>query len=160
MLSTKTSAPPAAAASEPLHDPANREQFLESLRQRQLAAEARVSQLRDAVLEPPEAAAAANAESSDDDDEAAADGASEESSDAEDDEDASYENELEYYVGELLCIDAISHDPPSQLRAPHSLSSDCESNDTQTSPIRCALFLQLARRYNALTARRERNCLL
>jgi hypothetical protein len=129
MHSAQTAAPPAAAEEEHLHDPASREQFLETLRQRQLAAEARVSQLRDAVLEPPEAAAAANEEASEDDEDdgVANHGEPEDSSEeenGEDDEETEYENELEYYVGELICIDAISHESPSQCHAlaPHGIA--------------------------------------
>jgi hypothetical protein len=111
ILSTKTSSAPSIPSSGiELHDPSNREQFLESLKQKQLAAEARVNQLREQVLETPEEVAD-NAQSSSDEEEEVAD-SDEESSD-EEEEKSSYENELEYYIGELLCIDAINHDPPS-----------------------------------------------
>lgn len=110
-------------------DPKSRQQFLDELKLKQMAAEERLARLRsgeaddDDDEEEEEQAAAAAEERGDqkhaEEDDAEEDGEEDSSEDEEEEaeDEAEYENELEYYVHELLCVDAINHDPPSQLHA-------------------------------------------
>jgi len=149
ILSSKTSAAPPKAEAEgaaALHDPLSREAFLDTLRLRQQAAEARVARMREALENPAASPAAAAEDSSGDDEEEdergdekhAESDDDEESSEDEDDEEREYENELEYYVHELLCVDAISHDPPSGSEGPCPYCRDGRKSASELACSTCA----------------------
>jgi hypothetical protein len=114
MLSTQTSAAPRSAVgadgAAQLHDPVGREAFLESLRLRQQAAEARVARLREEAEQTSPAAVAAAAESSssssedEEEDERGDAKHAEEDDEEEDEEDSSDEEGSKEYDNEVKQI--------------------------------------------------------
>jgi len=108
-----------------------REQLLEDLRLEQLRAEARVQRLKEMAERGEEV----DDDDEDDEEEEEESGSTDQSNaqpaesspasaDEEDEEEAEYENELDYLVHEVLCVDAINHDLPSGEEVPCTLCKE------------------------------------
>jgi len=112
-----------------------REQLLEDLRLEQLRAEARVQRLKEMAERREEVDDDDEDDEEDDEEEEEESGSTDQSNaqpaesspasaDEEDEEEAEYENELDYLVHEVLCVDAINHDLPSGEEVPCPLCKE------------------------------------
>jgi hypothetical protein len=133
-------------------DGMTREQLLEQIQLDRMKAEERIARLK-AESENPQAAAGESS-SDEEEDAAAADrgdekhdapvkppGVETEKEDGEDDdsdEEGDYDNELEYYVYEILCLDAINHDPPAGKEVACTYCKDGKKFESESACATCA----------------------
>ena len=145
-------------------DGMTREQLLEQIQLDKMKAEERIARLKAEAENPQSSAAAGDSSSEEDDDEsaAAADRGDEkhdapvkppgveseeedDEEDADEEEEGDYDNELEYYVYEILCLDAINHDPPSGKEVACAYCKDGKKFESEFSCAGCAYVRVSAR---------------